>query len=191
MPAQQPMKSPWSAPPLPAASGEEDDDLQATADGSYDSFDYSGGISQLSGFSQSGMSQTSEAGNSTESAAAGETSDGKRRRRFPILPMQPDDEPSRRFSPLFIALAIAIPVSMIMGVLITLVAILLTVPGEIPPLDAPRNLLQPATEIESPPTAAAFSPDDSEETLDQEVSSQVGESETGQPDSSDSVAPAP
>ncbi len=171
MPAQQPMKSPWSAPPLPATSGEEDDDLQATADGSYDSFDsFSGGISQLSGFSQSGMSHASETGNSTNTIATAETSDGKRRRRFPLLPMQPDNEPERRFSSVFVALAIAIPVSLIMGVLITLVTILLTVPDSIPPLDLPHF---------QTPTTGELSPNEAREETDTETTPKDGESGAG------------
>ena len=58
--------------------------------------------------------------------------DGKRQRRFPLLPMPPDDEqPRKLFSPMFTALAIAIPVSLLVGVLIAVIAVLLTLPVEV------------------------------------------------------------
>ncbi len=114
LPAQPPTRSPWMPAPVPA--GNEEEDLQATLEGSYDSLEFDSA-------SQSG-SQMSQL---TDSVASQETK-GRSRRRAPLLPMtdEPDEKP-RRFSPMFVALAIAIPVSVLFGVLITLVAMLLAI----------------------------------------------------------------
>ncbi len=115
MPTQQLTRSPWMPPPLPAGGGAEEE-LQATQEGSYDSLD---GDS----YSQSGSEHVSQ----TTDAERQETrADRSSRRRAPLLPM-PAEEPKKSFSPMFIALTIAIPVSMLLGVLITLVAMLMSV----------------------------------------------------------------
>ncbi len=113
LPAQPPTRSPWMPAPVPASNEE---DMQATLEGSYDSLEYDSA-------SQSG-SQMSQW---TDSVSSQETKE-RSRRRAPLLPMTDDaDERPRRFSPMFIALAVAIPVSVLFGVLITLVAMLLAI----------------------------------------------------------------
>jgi serine/threonine protein kinase len=103
-------RSPWMPPPLPTHSEEEEEELQATQDGSYDSFE--GDTNQTSG----GLNSQSTELNSSE-----ETKTGRRKRRFPSLPFGPQAEPSDRNNTttvVLVALAIAIPISMIIGFLI-------------------------------------------------------------------------
>ncbi len=113
LPAQQPTRASWQPPPLPAT--EEDIDAPPEA------------LEDSESPSQTSQSQWSQA---TEQAdpANQETNRAPRRRRSPPLLPLPTGSPANSeddaFSPMFIALAIAIPVSMLIGALITLVAVL-------------------------------------------------------------------
>lgn len=110
LPTQHSSRSPWMPPPLPTQAEEEDEELQATQDGSYDSFENdnqtSGGV--LSQATEANASQDTKSGNG-------------RKRRFPSLPFGPptDAPPRGTYLPaVLIALAIAIPVSMWIGFLL-------------------------------------------------------------------------
>ncbi len=133
LPAQPPLRSSWMPPPPPATS-ENDEPLQDTQDGSSGSLEY--GSQSLSEFSQA--SQTTDG-----SLGSQETRREKRRRRIPLLPMVQESLEPKRFSPVFIALAISIPVSLLLGVLITLVAMLLAI----------RTPNAPSVSTEPPPIA--------------------------------------
>ncbi|MEM7315124.1 MAG: serine/threonine protein kinase, partial [Planctomycetota bacterium] len=128
MPRQQPTRSPWMPPPLPAGSSDEDD-LQVTQEGSYDDLD----VDSLSG-SRSHLSSIWQGSQTTDGSSNQETHDSKRRkgkRRKPLIPMQhetPLEIERPQNSSLFIALAIAVPLSMILGALITLLAMLMAKP---------------------------------------------------------------
>ncbi len=109
---RQPTRSPWMPAPVPI---EGEDDLQITMDGSFDSLD-------ADSISQSGSGQASQ---TTDGSSSQVTSSGSRRRKPPLFPMTHEELPEKPlFSRVFLALAIAIPVSVLLGVLITLVAML-------------------------------------------------------------------
>jgi serine/threonine protein kinase len=128
MPRQQPTRSPWMPPPLPAGSSDEDD-LQVTQEGSYDDLD----VDSLSG-SRSHLSSIWQGSQTTDGSSSQETQDTRRRkrRRKPLIPMQHETpaEPIQRprDTSLFLALSIAVPLSMILGALITLLAVLMVAP---------------------------------------------------------------
>ncbi|MCU0978602.1 MAG: serine/threonine protein kinase [Pirellulaceae bacterium] len=107
LPSQQLTKSPWMPPPLPTDA--DDDQLQDTDAGS-DVFD-NGDSRQGSSGSQ--ISQTTSTG-----AAIGQETRRIRRVAPPPLPMQRYPAPSATAGVL-IALAIAIPISMLVGSLLT------------------------------------------------------------------------
>lgn len=107
----EPFRSSWMAPPLPAAGSQDvEPELQATMEGSYDSLD-------VESTSES-PSQTTEGIRS----AREETRSGHRRRSLPSIPQGDLPVESRgAWRPVLIALAIAIPVSLLVGSLLTLV----------------------------------------------------------------------
>ncbi len=112
MPTPPPARSPWMAPPLPAHADDEDE-LDATKYGNYDDHDSA---------SASGMSQASQV---TDPAASDETrsSSGSGRRLGPALPVPPPAAESAggHLATVLITLAVAVPLSIVTGALLTLV----------------------------------------------------------------------
>jgi serine/threonine protein kinase len=109
LPAQQPTSSPWMAPPLPAHD-DEDEELAATQYGSYDESD---------SHSTSGVSNSSQ---TTDPQGSQETRTG-RHRIAPSLPMPPPaaDSTSNHLQTVLLTLAVAVPISAVIGALLTLV----------------------------------------------------------------------
>jgi serine/threonine protein kinase len=110
LPSQQLLKSPWMPPPLPTGAGDED--LQDTFAGSdfYDDVD-----------SHSGSSSGSQVSQTTSPvASSGQETRRLRRVSPPPLPVHRRSRSSRIRSVL-IALAVSIPVSMLIGALLALV----------------------------------------------------------------------
>lgn len=104
-------RSSWMAPPLPASVSDIDPELQATMEGSYESLD---------------IESPSEAPSQTTDnirSAKDDTRSNSGRSSFPSLPgLEPEPEASPHRAVL-IALAIAIPVSLLVGSLLTLVLV--------------------------------------------------------------------
>ncbi len=103
-------RSSWMAPPLPASGSDIEPEMQATMEGSYDSLDVES------------PSETPSETTDTIRSAKEETRPGSSRTSFPSVPgSEPAVETSPSRTAILIALAIAIPVSLLVGSLITLV----------------------------------------------------------------------
>jgi serine/threonine protein kinase len=96
----------WMPPPPPATSPE--DDLQATVDGGYDNP------------GSESSSPSGWPGQATERTSAQDTNRDKSRPHLPSTPVELDERLRRIQRHLVVALALAIPVSMIIGSLVTL-----------------------------------------------------------------------
>ncbi len=108
-------KSSWMPPPPPTAIGEGDEDLQATMEGSYEQLD-------VDSPSKSGSQLE---GTEPLSGSKQETVSDSRRKPMPAVPTEAVPLDPRGLSPVTIALLVAIPVALLMGSLITVVAMLL------------------------------------------------------------------
>jgi hypothetical protein len=112
MPAPQPTRSPWMAPPLPAHADDEDE-LDVTKFGNDEDNDSA---------SASGVSQQSQG---TDPLASDETHSNSEhgQRIAPSLPVPPPavEPASGHLATVLITLAVAVPLSVVIGALLTLV----------------------------------------------------------------------
>jgi serine/threonine protein kinase len=114
LPAQPPTRSPWMPPPFPTQG---DEDLQATQDAS-DSMDAEPLTASGSWISSQSTDRITGSHQDTRTSR-------RRHRAAPSLPVAPLSDVPDPVRSVLLTLAVAVPVSMILGALITLVATLI------------------------------------------------------------------
>ncbi len=108
--------SPWLPPPVPMEMDDEDESLQPTDDRSFEQ--------SSEGGSRFAMKSRRAFGSDSTYSAASNSQDTETPSKVPGLPIS-DPDPVRPYGPVVVALAIAIPLSMLFGALIAVVFALL------------------------------------------------------------------